>query len=227
MKSLSRTLLLTLTAASLGAVSFAPAMAQPAPEESPAMHQFQQGGPQGQRPGFGPQGPRPGFGFQQHRPGGEAPGLIGVLFSGNAEAIDVAAVRLTHRLELTDEQVALLDALKEQALDAQIEIADIRESLRPVAEEDAADPDLVARFAGLVAMTTARAEALESMQPAFDAFVGSLTDEQVEKLEQGARPGPQGPFGHRPQQQLGAPHHQGQAPAGPQDTQAPRPGQRN
>jgi hypothetical protein len=180
MTTLSRTALIACLATALGAASLAPAYAQGT--------------------GDGPRGP--GFGFQRieggharaFRPDGgqhmRRHGILAELIGAHsAEAIDVAAVRLTHRLELTAAQTALLETLKSEALAAQSELATAREALMPVTEGEAERPDITARYAGMVAMATARAEALTALQPAFEAFVESLSTEQLELL----RPEQRGP----------------------------------
>lgn len=192
MKTASRTALVACLATALGISALAPVHAQ---------------GPDGNRgPGFGVQRVEQGNG-PAFRPGGNQqmnhPGILSELIAArNAEAIDVAAVRLSHRLDLTDAQAALLETLKTDALAAQGELSAAREAIRPIDETDAERPDLTARYAGLVAMTTARAEAMAAIQPAFEAFVESLTDAQLERLGPDQRgPGRHGPhagFGQRP-----------------------------
>ncbi|WMT85316.1 Spy/CpxP family protein refolding chaperone [Pelagibacterium sp. 26DY04] len=169
MKPISKAALVAFTAASIGATSLAPAFAQPF---GGGQHVIQRV-PGGEARSFRP-GPVPGFGMHG--------GLFGMFLSGNAESIDVAAVRLTHRLDLTEDQQTLLEDLRLAALDAQAEIITAREEFAPAADEAMSDTDLIARYAGLVAMTTARADALEAIQPAFEAFVSSLDDTQLESL---------------------------------------------
>lgn len=165
MKPITRTALVAIAAAAIGTTAMAPAFAQPF-----GGHQMIQRIPGGETRAFRPD--HGGFGMRG--------GLLGMFFSERgAEAIDVAAVRLTHQLDLTEEQAALLEDLRLAALDAQADVAEVREEFAP-ADDETAEPDLVARYAGLVAMTTARAEALEAVQPAFEAFVASLDDTQLE-----------------------------------------------
>ncbi|WP_332715241.1 Spy/CpxP family protein refolding chaperone [Pelagibacterium mangrovi] len=171
MKIITKTALVALAAASIGATSFAPAFAQPFGGGHHAIQRVPGGEARSFRPGpdaFG------GFGM-----GG---GLIGMFLMGNAEVVDIAAVRLTHRLDLSDEQQELLENLRLAALDAQGQIAEIREEFSSSDEDAATASDITARYAAMVAMTTARAEALEAIQPSFEAFVESLDDTQLETL---------------------------------------------
>lgn len=173
MRKLTKSTLAILTTAIVGVTALTPAVyAQPLPDRNGEIHRIDGAKARAHRPNMG------GARMMQR------PALFGLLAAPNAEAIDIAGVRLTHQLDLTDEQTLLLDALKDAALEAQNSLAITREAIRPVSEEDASDPDLVAGYAGIVAMTTARAEALEAMQPTFEAFVGSLDDEQIEKLNE-------------------------------------------
>jgi hypothetical protein len=181
MKTLTRNAIITITAASIGAATLAPALAQPfgGARDNGGVHQLQNDGARGFR--LGSANPTGNF----HRgPGiGQGGGLVGMFFSDRgAEAIDIAAVRLTHLLELTEDQQTLLEDLRTAALQAREAVQAARDEIAPVVEEDAAAPDLMARFAGMVAMTTARAEALETLQPTFEAFVASLDEAQLEKL---------------------------------------------
>lgn len=174
MKNLKRTAIITIAAASIGAATLAPAIAQPfGGARDTGVHQIHGDGARSFRPG----GDNPMGHFRQG-------GGLGEMFLSDhgAEAIDIAAVRLTHLLDLTDDQKALLEDLRAAALGAYDDVQAARDEIAPVAEDDAAQPDLVARFAGMVAMTTARAEALETLQPTFETFVGSLDQTQLEKL---------------------------------------------
>ncbi|AEQ51587.1 Spy/CpxP family protein refolding chaperone [Pelagibacterium halotolerans] len=189
MKNLTRTAIITIAAASIGAASLAPALAQPfGGARDNGVQQIHGDSARSFRPGG--EGPMSHF---RRGPGfGQGGGLVEMFLSERgAEAIDIAAVRLTHLLELTDDQMALLEDLRLAALDAVEDVQAAHDEIAPVAEDEATEPDLVARFAGMVAMTTARAEALETLQPTFEAFVGSLDETQLEKLT------PQRPGGPR------------------------------
>lgn len=180
MKNLTRTAIVTIAAVAIGAGSLAPALAQPfgGPRDNGGIQNIEGESARSFRPGDSPMGHfgrGPGFGH-----GG---GLVDMFFSGRgAEAIDIAAVRLTHLLALTDDQKVVLEDLRTAALEAFEDVQAAREEIAPVAEDEAATPDLVGRFAGMVAMTTARAEALETLQPAFEAFIGSLDAAQLGEL---------------------------------------------
>lgn len=170
MRKLTKSTLAILTTAIVGVTALAPAAyAQSLPGRGGEIHRIEGAQARAHRPDVG--------GMQM-----KGSALFGLLAAPNAEAIDIAGVRLTHQLDLTDEQSELFDALKANALQVQSDLAGMREAILPVTEEEAANIDLVARYASIVAMTTARAEALEAMQPAFEAFVASLDEEQIEKL---------------------------------------------
>lgn len=98
-----------------------------------------------------------------------------------AEALEVALVRLDHRLELTDAQRPLFDKLKTTALTAQTSFADKCEAARP-AKDAATTPDLVDRMKARIVIDTARLEALNAVLPDFEALFDSLTDAQKASL---------------------------------------------
>ncbi|WP_127143804.1 Spy/CpxP family protein refolding chaperone [Pelagibacterium montanilacus] len=125
----------------------------------------------------GPSGPVR-FAHPRHQPGP----LHALMGTANAEAIDVAAVRLTHRLDLDDSQLEALEALKSAAHEAREDIA-VARSVAREADEDEAAGRVIARYAGMVAMTTARAEALQTLEPALVAFVESLDEDQIALVE--------------------------------------------
>lgn len=181
MKPLSRSARVAIAAAALGLTTLAvPAYAQPLGGGGmPQARQIEGGKAHAHRPGTG---------IAQHRPGGLVEALLG---ARDAEAADVAIVRLSHRLDLTEAQQALLDALKVDVLAAREAIDAARQAIAPVAEDEAATLDLTARYAGMVAMTSARAEALAYVQPAFDAFIATLDAQQLETLSP-ERPVPSG-----------------------------------
>jgi hypothetical protein len=188
MKTISTTAILALMTASIGLGAMAPALAQDATPAAPAA-QTQPADPAAS----GERGFRNGPGMRQ---GG---GLFD--FRGGAEAIEIAIVRLSHAIELTDEQAVLLETLKSDALAAAAAFEAATEGLRPTppAEgETAAVPDISERFDNRIAIETAHLAALEAVQPAFTAFFDSLTDEQKADLmpERGERMGKhQGGFG--------------------------------
>jgi hypothetical protein len=175
MKTISTTAILALMTASIGLGAAAPVLAQDATPAAPAA-QTQPADPSQ----AGERGFRNGPGMRQ---GG---GLFN--FNGGAEAIEIAIVRLSHAIELTDEQTVLLEALKTDALSAAAAFETATEGLRPTppAEGETAErPDISERFDNRIAIETAHLAALEAVQPAFTAFFDSLTDEQKADLVPG------------------------------------------
>jgi hypothetical protein len=204
MKTISTTAILALMTASIGLGAVAPALAQDA--TTPAA-QTQPADTAPAKPDF-----RKGPGM---RNGG---GIGGSLFSfeRGAEAIEIAIVRLSHAIDLTDEQTVLLEALKTDALAAAAAFETATEGLRPAAPvegETAALPDISERFENRIAIDTARLDALEAVQPAFTAFFDSLTDEQ----KSGLLPEPGERMARLGQHQGGGQHGGGfgQRPMGP------------
>lgn len=201
--------IVALMTASIGLSAAAPAFAQ---ELAPGQAQ-----PSG--PGFHirhhNQGPHGGMG------GGMGGGAF-LSFERGAEAIEIALVRLSHRIELTAEQQPLFDAFKAAALSAAADFASATESLRPSAPaegETPVMPDLAERLENAIALQKERLAALEAVQPAASAFFDSLTDEQNTALapQRPDRDGMPG-FGkggprHHEGQQHGAPDAPGPAPA--------------
>jgi hypothetical protein len=99
-----------------------------------------------------------------------------------AEALEVAFVRLSHRLDLTDTQQPLFDALKSKALTTQTGFADDCTAALP--DRTAAEkPDMLERFKAGLAIEEARLAALTAVLPDFEAFYASLTDEQKTSLQ--------------------------------------------
>lgn len=196
MTSTSIRTLMAVVATAIGLSAVAPAMAQPAPHAPDAATTQEDGGPGNQA--FRPQGGGP----RQH--GGGAGGFFD--FSRGGEGIEIALVRLSHRLDLTTEQQALFDTLKTSALAAAEDFATATEGLRPTppAEgERPAMPDVAQRLETRIAVEKAHVAALEAVQPSVAAFFGSLTDEQ--KAELVPMQGEHGPRGQ----------HGGQGPRGP------------
>lgn len=177
MNTRAKAIILAVTTMGLSATALLPANAQP-PRGGPGIQHIEGGAAHTARPDGMPR-------FGQHMGGGmdRSGNLLGAFFiGGNAEAIDIAAVRLTHRLDLTETQQELLETLRVAAIDAADGLVQAREAIAPDSEADAATVDLVARYAGVVALTTARAEALQALQPAFDAFAQSLNADQLAQL---------------------------------------------
>lgn len=210
MKTITKTAIVALMTATIGLTALAPVFAQDA---APAQTQAQNG---------------PGLNFRHD---GQGPGPMGgqrggggfLDFARGAEGIEIALVRLSHRIEMTAEQQALFDTLKSTALSAAADFAAATEGLRPTrpAEGETATataPDMSERLENRIAIETAHLAALEAVQPAAAAFFDSLTDEQKAQLvperdERGGMPG-MGKGGMR--------HHQGQSGA-PQGAPADAP----
>jgi hypothetical protein len=122
---------------------------------------------------------RPGGMMMQMR--GPAAFLDLVCAPDGAETLEIALVRLDHRLDLTDAQRPLFDKLKASALTAQTSFADKCAAAMPAKDAKTA-PDLVDRLKARIAIDTARIEALNTVLPDFEAFFDSLTDAQKANL---------------------------------------------
>ncbi|AKR56515.1 hypothetical protein GCM10011321_02290 [Youhaiella tibetensis] len=160
---------------------------------------------------------------------GNGRGLMDIIASPRgAEALEIAFVRLSHRIELTDAQKPAFDDLKTTALDAQKTFADAakaaRETLTPTA---GSTPDMVAMLKARVAIDTARLEAMNTVMPKLETFLNGLSDTQKASLMpkrdnvgwqrgpgmMGGKNGMHGPRGQMPAQP-------GAMQAQPDDTQA-------
>ena len=109
-------------------------------------------------------------------------GILGLVCAPQgAEALEIAFVRLTHRLDLTTEQQALFDTFKTNALTTQTSFADDCQAALPDTTA-ATKPDLVERLKSGLAIDEARLTAMNAILPDFEAFYGSLTDEQKADL---------------------------------------------
>ena len=201
MKPVSSKAIAALLTATLGLSAIAPAMAQQAPTAPTA---------QPDQAGF-----RPGQHGPRHAGGNDL-----LNFDRGAEAVEVALVRLGHRLDLTEAQRALLDTLKTDALAAAETLEAAASALRPAAEgETPASPSLSERLETRIALDTARLDALKSVQPALTAFFDSLTEEQKAGLM------PQREEGHARFQGRDGGHGSGkQRPAGPAEPATPNNG---
>lgn len=205
MKTISTTAIVALMTASIGLGVIAPALAQDA--VAPATAQAQPADPAGAERGF-----RNGPGMRH----GGGMGLFNI--ERGAEAIEIAIVRLSHAIEMTDEQTVLLEALKTDALAAAAAFEAATDGLRPTSPaegESAERPDISERFDNRIALESARLDALKAVQPAFTAFFDSLTDEQKADLipERGDRQNHMSKQGDRGGHRDG--HHGGQRPMGP------------
>lgn len=175
MKTLSTTAIVALMTASIGLGALAPALAQDATTTTAQVQSSDSAAP-------AERGFRKGPGMN-HGGGMGGAGLLGI--DRGAEAIEIAIVRLSHAIDLTDEQTVLLEALKTDALAAAAAFETATEGLRPSAPaegETAVAPDMSERLNSRIAIQTAHLAALEAVQPAFTAFFDSLTDEQKAAL---------------------------------------------
>lgn len=182
MKTITSTTIVALMTATLGLSAVAPALAQPAPA---AQQQD----------------------FRHHLPfHGARMGGSMLDFARGAEGVEIALVRLSHRIELTAEQQPLFDAFRQAALAAVEDYSSAVAALRP-AEGDATRPGPAERLDSRIAATAAQLAALEAVQPAATALFDSLTDEQLAQLspqrperpDRSSRPGHfGGPGAHRP-----------------------------
>jgi hypothetical protein len=132
-----------------------------------------------------------------------AGGILGLVCSERgAEALEIAFVRMDHRLELTDTQQPLFDTLKSKALTTQTSFADDCAAARPERTADER-PDLLEGFKARLKIEEARVAALTAVLPDFEAFYASLTDQQkadlMPRMGRGDRddaPGRDGPGRH-------------------------------
>jgi hypothetical protein len=161
MKYITSSAAIVALTAALGVVSIAPSFAQSAPT---AQGQF-----------------RHGDRHQQFSRSGGA--LLGNLldFRRGAEGIEVALVRLSHRITLSAEQQPLFDSFKTAAIAAATEFATARAELRPDATTTTA-PSLSERLDNQIALQQAQLKTLETLQPSAKAFFDSLTPEQLTQL---------------------------------------------
>lgn len=206
MKTISTTAIVALMTTAIGLGAIAPSTAQET--TAPATTQAQAAdSASGAERGF-----RNGPGMRH----GGGMGLFNI--ERGAEAIEIAIVRLSHAIEVTDEQTVLLEALKTDALAAAAAFEAATDGLRPTppAEGESAErPDISERFDNRIALESARLDALKAVQPAFTAFFDSLTDEQKADLvpERGNRHDHMSKQGDRGGHRDG--HHGGQRPMGP------------
>lgn len=188
-----KTAIVALMTATIGFATIAPTFAQDAaaPAQAEQQNNFRQHH-QGPR-GDGPRG------------GGDV-----LSFERGADAVEIALLRLSQRVELTTEQQPLFDAFKAEALSAATGFATAIEGLHPTppAEgETPAMPNLAERLDISITVQAARLAALEAVQPSATAFFDSLTTDQLASLtpqrpdREGGMPG--GGFGK------GGPRHQG------------------
>ena len=130
---------------------------------------------------------------------GRGAGLLGLVCSDKgAEALEIAFVRWSHRLDLTAEQQALFDTLKAKALTTQTSFADTCQAAMPDRSADT-KPDLLESLKARLTVEEAKLTALNAVLPDFEAFYGSLSDEQKASL----MPGGMGPRDGGPGDRMG------------------------
>jgi hypothetical protein len=187
MNTLPKTVLVALVAGTIGLTAAVPATfaqdAAPTPQP-PARHQMFDG--KMNHHNFAPRPGRMERGFR-HMPMARAG--MGPMGGGNliniacsprgAEALEIAFVRLSYRLDLTDTQQPLFDDLKTAALAAQHDFADTCKAARP---NGTAKADPLTAYKGRIAVESAHVDALNTVLPKFEAFIGSLDDAQKAKL---------------------------------------------
>ncbi|MHA6729025.1 Spy/CpxP family protein refolding chaperone [Devosia sp. A369] len=169
MKTITTTAIVALMTATIGLAAVAPTYAQSA-APSAQQHNFR-ADHHGQRQG----------GRMDARMGG---GDV-LNFARGAEGVEIALVRLSHRVTLTTEQQPLFDTLKTAALAAATDFTTATASLRPTAPADgetATRPGPAERLDARIAIAAAHLAALEAVQPAATAFFDSLSAEQLAQL---------------------------------------------
>lgn len=172
MKTITTTAIVALMSATIGLSTLPPTFAQDA---APTQVEAQRG---------------PGFNMRHHHQGpGKRDGMRGgadlLSFERGGEAIEIALVRLSHRITLTAEQQPLFDTFKAAALSAAADFATATADLRPAAPAEGVAtpaPTLSKRLENGIALQSARLAALEAVQPAAAAFFDSLTDAQNAQL---------------------------------------------
>ncbi len=183
-----------LVATTIGLASAFPASAQDAAptlaaasDHGPGMHRVWRHDGPGRAGGMGMRGM------------GRTGGLLALACSDKGpEALDVALLRLSYRLDLTDAQKPLFDAFRTKALTTETSFADTCKASRPDKTADA-KPDMLARLKASLAIDQARLTALNDVLPDFEALYSSLTDAQKASINprgpmdlSGAGAGPQG-----------------------------------
>lgn len=98
-----------------------------------------------------------------------------------AEALEIALVRMSHRLDLTADQQQLFDAFRTKALTAETSFSDACKAARP-GSTASTRPDLLARLKADLAVDQARLTALNGVLPEFEALYNSLSDQQKQQL---------------------------------------------
>jgi hypothetical protein len=156
-------------ATTLGLGLALPALAQGA---APAPARQMQNGPRHFAPDRGAM-PDRGMG-----PGGM---LVLACSDKGSEALEIALVRMSHRLDLTADQQKLFDTFRSKALTTETSFIDTCKASRPSAETGAR-PDALARMKAGLAIEQARLTALGEVLPDFETLFNSLTDAQKASL---------------------------------------------
>ncbi|MBE7732382.1 Spy/CpxP family protein refolding chaperone [Devosia faecipullorum] len=184
MKIISTPAIVALMTATLGLSTLPAAFAQETIQgPDTAQTQPRHSDERGFRPG--------GNGHQRTFGGGTILGL-----ERGAEAVEIALVRLGHRLDLTEDQAGLLDNLKSVSLAAAEDLAATFDTIRSAAGETAERPDLPVQLENRIAFDKAHLAALESVQPALTAFFDSLDDQQKAALAPDRSPRADAQRGH-------------------------------
>ena len=153
-------------------LAFGPALPAVAQDTAPTPARQMQNGPHH----FGP-----GRGMMPNR--GMGPGGVLMLACSDkgAEALEIALVRMDHRLELSTDQQKLFETFRTKALSTATSFADTCKASRPTADAGT-KPDLLARMKASLAIEQARLTALSGVLPDFETFFNSLSDQQKANL---------------------------------------------
>jgi hypothetical protein len=98
-----------------------------------------------------------------------------------SEALEIALVRMSHRLDLTADQQALFDTFRTKALTTETSFADSCKASRPDRTADA-KPDALTRLKSRLTIEQARLAAMNEVLPDFEALFNSLSDKQKADL---------------------------------------------
>jgi hypothetical protein len=140
------------------------------------------------------------------------------------ERLEIAFVRLSYRLNLTDHQRTLFDDLKNTAIAEQQKFAETCQSALP-RRQAGQRPDPVETFRDHITVETAKLAAMNAVLPKFEALYQSLDDGQKRlHLPRGMRGGRPGANQNRPGAQAPSPQAQPNGPGGNGGNIAPAPG---
>ncbi|WIJ26303.1 hypothetical protein [Devosia sp. RR2S18] len=171
MRTITTTAIAAFLTASIGATAIAPVFAQGSLAPAPAAETTSPAPTQTDAPAP-----------VQFRGPARAGNLLN--FGRGAEAVEIALVRLSYRIELRVEQQPLFDAFRAAAVAAAEDASAAQTSLRTAASDSAEQTliDPAQLLADRIALTRARLAGLEAVQPAATAFFDSLTDDQLAQL---------------------------------------------